>query len=93
MNFARNKDPKIDAALQQGRSSTDPAVRKQAYATVQRQIDNDSPTSGPTVRIGPSAQNTVRGITNGPSPTASRRPIGGAGDFGGVRFTQTWIAS
>ncbi len=96
LNFARNKDPKIDAALQQGRSSTDPAVRKQAYATVQRQINNDAPYIWyDRAQWAVVAQNSVRGITNGPLPDGSAaNPMGGPGGFGGITFlTQTWFAS
>ena len=96
LNFARNKDPKIDEALQQGRSSTDPAVRKQAYATVQRQINNDAPYIWyDRAQWAVVAQNSVRGITNGPLPDGSAaNPMGGPGGFGGITFlTQTWLAS
>ena len=84
MNFARNKDPKIDAALQQGRSSTDPAVRKQAYATVQRQINTTSPTSGTTGRSGPWSRRTACAAS--PTvrcPTARGHPDGWRGRFRG----------
>ncbi len=97
LNFARNKDPQIDAALQQGRSSTDlQTVRKDAYATVQRQINNDLPYIWyDRAQWAVVAQNNVRGITNGPLPDGSpANPMGGPGGFGGITFlTQTWLAS
>jgi ABC-type transport system substrate-binding protein len=96
LNFARNKDPQIDEALQQGRSSTDPAVRKQAYATVQRRINDDYPYIWyDRAQWAVIAQNSVRGITNGPLPDGSEaNPMGGPGGFGGVTFlTQTWLTS
>jgi ABC-type transport system substrate-binding protein len=96
LNFARNKDPEIDAALQQGRSSTDPAVRKEAYATVQRKINEDLPYIWyDRAQWAVVAQNNVRGITNGPLPSGeAANPMGGPGGFGGITFlTQTWLAS
>ena len=42
-NFARNKDPKIQAACDQGRQSADPAVRKKAYQTVNKMLAKDLP--------------------------------------------------
>ncbi len=38
LNFMRLKDPKIDAALQEGHSNPDPTVRKAAYAKVWKQF-------------------------------------------------------
>src|SRR5581483_8012494 len=43
INMAHNADPKIEAALQQGRSSTDPAVRAKAYKTVNSRLALDVP--------------------------------------------------
>jgi ABC-type transport system substrate-binding protein len=43
LNFARNKDPQIQAALQQARSSNDPAVRVSAYQTIARRLAADIP--------------------------------------------------
>ncbi|MGZ4706396.1 MAG: ABC transporter substrate-binding protein [Acidimicrobiales bacterium] len=96
LNIARNKDPQIDAGLDQGRQSADEATRKAGYAAVQKQFAVDFPyiwTNHAIWAIGAGPQ--VRGITNGPLPDGQPSlPIGGAGDFGGVvRFTQTWIAT
>ncbi len=95
LNFARNEDPELDAALQQGRASTDLAVRKEAYAKVQERLN----TTLPYIWLDRAewaliATNAVRGITNGPLPDGSpANPIGGPGGFGGVTFlTQTWLA-
>jgi peptide/nickel transport system substrate-binding protein len=38
LNFTRFSTDTIDAALERGRSTTDPAVRHEAYATVQREF-------------------------------------------------------
>ena len=43
LNFARNKDPLIDAALQIGRTSSDPAARATAYKTIQTRLAADLP--------------------------------------------------
>jgi ABC-type transport system substrate-binding protein len=42
-NFARNNDPEIEILLQQGRRSTDPVVRAQAYKAVARRLNQDIP--------------------------------------------------
>lgn len=43
LNFPRNKDPEIDAALQEGRRSPDEAVRKAAYQKVAKRFAQDVP--------------------------------------------------
>lgn len=43
LNFARNKDPEIDAALTTGRQNPDPDVRKDAYQTVAKRFAVDVP--------------------------------------------------
>jgi len=43
LNFARNKDPLIDAALQTGRTSADPAARAAAYKSIQTRFAADIP--------------------------------------------------
>jgi ABC-type transport system substrate-binding protein len=94
LNFARNENPAIDAALKRGRGSDDPEVRRQAYAEVQRLINEDLPYIWlDRAQWALVAQNDVRGITNGPLPDGSpANPIGGPGGFGGVTFlTQTWL--
>lgn len=96
LNFARNKNATIDEALKEARGSTDPAVRKEAYATVQREINNDVPYIWyDRAQWAVIATNAVRGITNGPLPSgAEANPMGGPGGFGGITFlTQTWLAS
>jgi len=95
LNFARNENPAIDAALKRGRSSPDPAVRREAYAEVQRLINEDLPYIWlDRAQWAVVARTQVRGITNGPLPDGTAaNPIGGPGGFGGVTFlTQTWLA-
>ncbi len=94
LNIARNRDPQIDAALDKGRQSSDPAERKAAYATLQQRFAADIPYIWLQHTIwaivaGPK----VRGLTNGPLPDGQASlPIGGGGDFGGVvRWTQYWL--
>jgi ABC-type transport system substrate-binding protein len=43
LNFARNKDPQVDAALAQGRHSADEAERKAAYQAVAKRFAEDVP--------------------------------------------------
>ena len=43
LNFARNKDDVLERALQQGRTSSDPAARADAYQTVDKQLAKDLP--------------------------------------------------
>ncbi|HET6873731.1 MAG TPA: ABC transporter substrate-binding protein [Acidimicrobiales bacterium] len=43
LNFARNKDPKIDAALETGRTSTDQNARIEAYQSISKQFAQDVP--------------------------------------------------
>ena len=43
LNFARNKDPQIQAALDKGRASGDPQERAAAYQTVMKRLAEDLP--------------------------------------------------
>jgi peptide/nickel transport system substrate-binding protein len=43
INMARNADPQIEAALQQGRASSDKEVRETAYKTVNKRLALDLP--------------------------------------------------
>ncbi|HEY5251117.1 MAG TPA: ABC transporter substrate-binding protein [Acidimicrobiales bacterium] len=42
-NFAQNKDPQMEILLQQGRRSTDPAVRAKAYQEIAQRLNKDLP--------------------------------------------------
>jgi peptide/nickel transport system substrate-binding protein len=95
LNIARHKDPRIDAALDKGRQNADPAVRKDAYAELQRLFAETVPyvwLDHSTWVVG--ASNDVRGITNGPLPDGKPSlPMGGANGFGAAtRLTMTWLA-
>ncbi|MEZ5144620.1 MAG: hypothetical protein R2726_19215 [Acidimicrobiales bacterium] len=94
--MARLRDPELDAALAKGRSTTDEATRKEAYATVQQRFAEDLAYIWLDHSLWVvAASNKVRGITNGPLPDgAPSLPLGGPGGFGGVtRMTQTWLTS
>jgi len=96
LNIARLQDPQLDAALDKGRSTTDEATRKQAYATVQQRFAEDLAYIWLDHSLWViAAGNNVRGITNGPLPDGTPSlPLGGPGGFGGVtRLTQTWLTS
>jgi ABC-type transport system substrate-binding protein len=43
LNFSRNKDDALEAALQQGRTMADPSVRAQAYQEVDKRLAQDLP--------------------------------------------------
>jgi ABC-type transport system substrate-binding protein len=43
LNFARNKDPELETALQQGRTHSDPATRAAAYQAVDKRLAADLP--------------------------------------------------
>lgn len=43
LNFARNRDEQLEAALQRGRTSSDPAARAEAYQTVDKRLAADLP--------------------------------------------------
>lgn len=89
LNIARLNDPQINAALDKARASNDPAVRKQAYADLQKRQTELAPyiwLSHTQWAIG--ASKTVRNITNQTLPDGKPAlPF----QRGEVRLTQTWI--
>jgi peptide/nickel transport system substrate-binding protein len=92
LNFARYEDPELSAALDEGRSNPDPEARKQAYATVQREMADGVPYvwiyHSLTAIV---ADNKIHGVLNGPLPSgAPSLPMGGS-FAGNTRMTQTWI--
>ena len=95
LNFPNMIDAQIDEALIKGRSSSDPEVRKQAYADLQKRMNELVPYVwlNHTMWV-VAANNDVRGIGNGTLPDGKEAyPLGGVGTFGGVhRLTQTWLA-
>jgi peptide/nickel transport system substrate-binding protein len=89
LNFARNQDPKIDEALNKGRASSDPKVRKDAYATVQKQFSIDLPYAFTThLRYTMGVNNRVRNIEHGTTPEGTKT----AGLISSViPVTEMWI--
>lgn len=89
LNIARLSDPQIDAALDKARASNDPAVRKQAYADMQKRQTELVPyiwLSHTQWALG--AANNVRNIVNQTLPDGSPAlPF----QRGEVRLTQTWL--
>ncbi|MEX1218401.1 MAG: ABC transporter substrate-binding protein [Acidimicrobiales bacterium] len=89
LNIARLNDPQVDAALNKARASNDPAVRKQAYADLQKRQTELAPyiwLSHTQWAIG--AANNVRNLTNQTLPDGKAAlPF----QRGELRLTQTWL--
>jgi len=90
INMARNADPKIEAALEAGRASTDKAVREKAYQTVNQRMAIDLPYLWTdralwAVVSSPSVQNW-----NNPTTPAGGPAFGMIG--GSIWPTQIWIS-
>jgi peptide/nickel transport system substrate-binding protein len=89
LNFARNKDPRIESALQQGRTHADKSARVEAYQTVDKLLSKDIPylwiSRAPWSITG---NNTVQNFANPILPDGTR-----AQGFSGGVFTpaQTWL--
>jgi len=89
LNIARLADPQIDAALNKARASNDEAVRKQAYADLQKRQTE----LVPYIWLGHTqwaigAANSIRGLTNQTLPDGAK-----AAPFqrGELRLTETWV--
>lgn len=89
LNTARLQDPQIDAALDRARATDDLAVRKEAYAELQRRQTELVPyiwLSHTQWVLG--AANSVRNIGNKSLPDGeTARPFGGAV----FRLTEVWL--
>jgi peptide/nickel transport system substrate-binding protein len=96
LNFPRNKDPEVDAALNRARATDDFETRKAAYVDLQKRFAADVPYAFldyPTpIKV---ANNRVRGILQDKLPNGEQSvPMGGPGSFSLVtRLTQTWVVS
>jgi len=89
LNFARNKDPLIEAALQKGRTSADKSARIEAYQTVDKRLSVDLPylwfSRAPWSITG---NTTVQNFANPILPDGTK----GLGFAGGVfRPAQIWM--
>jgi peptide/nickel transport system substrate-binding protein len=89
LNFARNKDPQIQQALDTGRSNPDPAARTSAYQTIAKQLGSDIPYLwlNRSVWI-VAAKPTVMNF-NGPSLPDGGKALGFLG--GEIWPTQIWL--
>ena len=90
LNFARNSDPQIEAALQIGRSNSDPAARAKAYQTVGKRLGVDLP----YLWLGQTVWSEVgdQRIQNFASPTLPDGSPGKPFDNGVFFPTQIWMA-
>ena len=91
LNFARNRDDQLEAAMQQGRTSADPAVRAQAYQTVDKRLAADLP----YLWLSPatwscSAHQSVANFAGGTLPTG-QKALGFTG--GAFHPTEIWRTS
>jgi ABC-type transport system substrate-binding protein len=91
LNFMRNSDPVIQQALTTGRESNDPAVRQQAYKTVNERLAKDLPYlwTGQTLYSVVSNNRTQ-------NFNALKLPTGKAGyafDEGDIFLHQIWLNS
>ena len=90
INMARNVDPQLQAALELGRQSTDPATRAKAYQTVNKRLAIDLPYLW-TDRAVWSVESTLK-VQNWNNPTT---PTGAPayGMIGGSIWpTQIWLS-
>jgi ABC-type transport system substrate-binding protein len=74
LNFARNKDPQIDIALQAGRTGVDPAARADAYKTIASRFAVDIPYIwiSPAVWMVVGRKSVVGGIGQGTLPDGGK---------------------
>ena len=90
LNMARNVDPRIQEALQLGRTSTDPATRIKAYQQINQYLGDDIPylygdRSTWAVMAKPNVQNF-----NNPKTPSGATAIGF--DAGVIWPTQVWVS-
>lgn len=91
LNFARNKDPMVQAALQQGRTQSDPTARANAYRQLSGRFAQDLPYLWLAFTVSAvSAQPQVMNFNYNTLPNGTRTsPM-----FGGVfPVVQTWLQS
>jgi ABC-type transport system substrate-binding protein len=90
LNMARNSDPRIQAALETGRSSSDPAARVKAYQQVNQYLGEDIPyiygdRSTWAIAANPNVQNF-----NNPKTPSGATAIGL--DAGVIWPVQVWVS-
>ncbi|MCB1262937.1 MAG: hypothetical protein KDB33_21430 [Acidimicrobiales bacterium] len=89
LNFSRNVDPEVDRALDDGRATTDPAQRAEAYRRLQERFDAANPYvwllhTGWVIVAEPWVHDPVN-VTL-PDGAAAAPVVNGV-----VRFTETWM--
>ncbi len=91
LNFARNKDPQIDAALQIGRTNPDPAARADAYKSIAARFGADIPYIwiSPAVWI-VAAGTKIQGVGHATLPDGSKARGMGSGV---ISPTEIWRTS
>jgi peptide/nickel transport system substrate-binding protein len=89
LNMARNSDPRIQAALISGRTSSDPAVRVKAYQQINKYLAEDIPyLYGDRSTWAVAANPKVQNFNNPTTPKGSK----GIGfDAGVIWPTQIWV--
>ncbi len=92
LNFARNRDEELQAALDRGRESDDPDTRKEAYDEAQRLMNEDIPYLWLTHTVWAiGADNTVRNLGEGSLPDGEPLLGLGAGFYGSMSLTEVWL--
>ncbi len=89
LNFARNKDPQVQAALTTGRTQSNPTVRNKAYQSIGRRFAIDIPYLWINKTLWTiAANNSVQNFNGMTLPDGSRElPMTG----GYIFLTQTWM--
>jgi peptide/nickel transport system substrate-binding protein len=90
INMARNDDPQIEAALQLGRTSTEPSVREKAYSTVNKRLAIDLPYLWTDRAVWAVVSNPTVQNWNNPKTPAGAPAFGMIG--GSIWPTQIWIS-
>ncbi len=91
LNFARNKNPAIEAALQQGRTNPDRAARIQAYQSIDRLLAKDLPYLW--ISQAPWSVTARAGVMNFTNPILADGAHGHGFSSGTFTPTQIWISS
>lgn len=91
INFSRNRDPQLDAALQTGRETADPSVRAGAYKKVADRLAADLPNLWLTRAVNAVAAN--RRVMNFANPVLPDGSRGQALQDGAIWLGQIWVSS
>lgn len=92
LNFARNRDEELQAALDRGRASDDPDTREAAYDEAQLLMNQDIPYLWLTHTVWAiGADNSVRNLGTGSLPDGEPMLGLGAGFYGSMSLTEVWL--